>query len=637
MSWFPSIYDWRAISKSIIIIAFLLTGCTMRPFTHYLESPYYNPSNVGSEVEQVELGCLDLTEIKTLMKNGNPQQELPRLIYYNGTEVWDDNKADAYMNKLHNIFENALNSKFLACSQTQKSIGTSLLDQGKSDHQGLRITDTSSQEQAEAKRRDIFTKVLGQSDGVSVSYGRPASLALSARRVEELSAPSSAFSRLPERAQAAILALSAEFSDNWKDKTPDKAAGELLSALSPKGDTTFSESQRVELTISSAFNSAGVDDRLDYVAAYVIIPPLPKVLNRGFHLEESFLKSVRALSMGRRPNERRDWIEIDVNRAINQLKVRFEDVEKPQTIVAPLDLGTLQSSLGLTAEETATVAKHLGLNKITQTMQEVRTDKLSKEIERRSAWIDPERTMLRVTQRGHEAVSVAGTITQNITLHIPRGDLLLLRMETVEKDIKKNTGTPDKVSVSSVSVSNVMQPLYAAVDGLALIISTVRVAVPTVYPFIKEPNGYAMTIVEGPLHVRLWERRFSTFRLDASDLFANLSNTAKGKLAVMVEASGAVDYAQFASHEEAIKFRQQLGKSIGLQKVTSSDTAAVGIWLKIFPCADSKSGNRKEWKDEIERKDIAANDLLLGVEDFNGIRRGFLAEEINSSIKCPDN
>jgi hypothetical protein len=111
------------------------------------------------------------------------------------------------------------------------------------------------------------------------------------------SAPASAFVRLPDRAQASLLKLAGRFADNWKDKAPDRATGELLSSLSPKGDATFSESQRLEVAFSSALNSARVDDRIDYVAAYVIIPPLPKFLNRGSHLEERFLYLFRANSI----------------------------------------------------------------------------------------------------------------------------------------------------------------------------------------------------------------------------------------------------------------------------------------------------------------------------------------------------
>jgi len=47
------------------------------------------------------------------------------------------------------------------------------------------------------------------------------------------------------------------------------------------------------------------------------------------------------------------------------------------------------------------------------------TEKLLKELDRRSTWLNADRNLLRITHRGMEAVNIAGSFKGKVTLRIP--------------------------------------------------------------------------------------------------------------------------------------------------------------------------------------------------------------------------
>jgi hypothetical protein len=425
----------------------------------------------------------------------------------------------------------------------------------------------------------------------SISYDEPISLALSARILPD------------SKAEKAI---------SKPDSKPEKAISNVLEDASREIQPSFSEQQRIEITISTAINTAGIDDRIQYVSAYLVIPPFPRVTQGNFDLEETFIRYLRSYSLGRSPNRRLPMLRQDIRTALQDLTVHFSNVDSIQTKLKEFELGTLQSTLGISAEGGPSDDPSL---KVTPNAGSVRTEKLFKEIERRSVWLSSDRRLLRITQRGHEYVSVAGTVTETITLKIPRKPLLSLDFTDLT-DLKK--GSKDAIPPVPIYVKKGWQPVYRLVDGLVLIIGTARMVAPTRTPSLKEPNGYAYSVLHGPIPVRLWEYESTQhYRLDVYDLFASLQRKAIGELAVVVKVGAMIDYAQFHPIEKYRTFLSKLGHTIGLQKVIQNSKPDEA-WFRIVKCPAKGSVNEAE---------LTEKDVLLGLQEFDGSVRGFKTVE----------
>jgi hypothetical protein len=481
------------------------------------------------------------------------------------------------------------------------------------------------------------------SDRISLSYDEPIALALSGRKLP--SVQTGPFSNLPEQAQAALFSYAQAFAANKSSKPekvlPETAIADILQEVSRESHVPLSQFQQVEISISSALNTAGINDRIDYVSAYLIIPPFPRTVHGYFDLEHSLVREIRGHVAARSPNMRGRMIDHDVRTALDALTVHFTNVDSIQTRLASLDLGTFSTTAGITGEAGASVpispGAPLGV-KVTPRFEKTVTEKLLKEIERRSVWLSPDRRMVRITQRGHEAITVAGTITETITLHMPRRTRLILHLNN-QSDNSTDASPP-------ISITKDQQPIYQAVDALVLLVGTARIAVPTRSWWLKEPNGYAFTVVSGPFRMRLWEYQHDKkfYRLDAYDLFPDLQRTESGKLAVMIRFPGGdYDFALFDPPEEHRTFLSQLGKSIGLQRVKPSSRGYVGkdeqeAWFRIINCSkpDVPAVLR-----EVDENELGEKDVLIGLQDEDGTLRGFRPNEygdINtaSSPYCKD-
>lgn len=651
-------------------IALLMTittqGC--RTNTVYLDSPYALPNSPSdwAFIAKAESACLDFDKLKMLVGRGKQHGDLPWLIFAPEKPRTEKEhpdlekklldairanleRVDPYLRfscgplaenmRLREVLEKTGAGQKAAAHLTeygQKDLleGTNfpreatarwayLLGEVLEHHQGMRLRPlgTSSQESVERRRRKEFNglgvllSTLFMWDRISLSSDEPVALSLSTRNLDGVKV--SPFSSFPERTQKGLVNFGGQFTSNWKDKTPSEALQELMKAVTHT-DSVFSRTQKIELTISSAVNTAEVDDRLDYVSAYLIIPPFPTMTNQFFDLEGRLLQRIRAYTMGRIPRLRQDRIDGDIHRALMDLSVRFESVENIQTRLATLDLGTVQNTFGTTAGVSAPTGLPV-VPTISSNLQGVRTDKLLKEIDRRSVWLAPERNAIRITQRGHGAVSVAGTITESLSLRIPERDMLVVQV----KETKADASADVKQKKVKLSARNIGQPMYAAVDGLAVLIGTARMAIPAINPFKSEPNGYSMTILHGPYWIRLWENdsQIPQVRFDARGLFDHLEGKPKGKLAVMVETNGVRDFFRFGDDNSAQVFWQRLGSSIGLQKVKDSSP---GDWFRVVVC---NSGDGQIPPAEIDPKQLDPDDILLGVQDFDGTVRGFLPDE----------
>jgi hypothetical protein len=582
-----------------------------------LESPVDFAFEDLKKREEAECQPLE-TMVRALREQlmaGGIQEDLPRIIYPD----WQPTTHTRYVNSMMAEIELAVRK--MSCDGdviTQRGI-----DLLREDHSGLRlveqksggIPDSRNQIFAEAFDRELF--LPNGKNRLSASFRRPASLAMSTRKLEEVSAPAGAFGKLSDRAQASLFDLGGSVATRGRDKTPTEVVKDVLKVVSPTPDPTFAESQRVELTISTALNTGGTDDRLEYVSAYIIIPPVPRLTTRGLHFEEEFLRRLRSFTVGHHGEDRAALLPTDVARALDRVSIRFNEIEKPQTTPQSLNLGTLATTGGTSLELSGSPPGAPAV-KGTAKLEATRTDNLLKEIERRSTWIGPERTSLRVTQRGHEDVTVAGTIVQNLSLHVPRTSRLVMKV-VEDKDERKE-----------ISISNVFQPLYPRINGLGLIVATVRVAVPTRNPWVAGSSGYAMTVVERPFWFTVWETSTLTDRLQTGELFPGVAGSMTGDLAVVLKTATGTDSAQFATTEDRVTFLDEVMRvgrkgAFGLQKVGAEN--APEFWLRVIPCSKLKPDS-DGWGDRVDKVELSGSDHLFGVEDGKGKYRGFRIDEM---------
>jgi hypothetical protein len=604
---------WLTIVAAAVVGG--LPGCGLRPVTHYLESPvsFARSEPMKRAAQECRPKAAIVETLRERLGKDGAYGTLPFLIYAPERD-WNEAERVQHIASMMQTIEPLV--EMVACQE--RGIVELGIDRLREDHSGLRLTESAD---VPGARQRIFADALpglpGPSDRLSASFRRPASLAMSARQLEDVSAPATAFGKLSERAQASLFTLGGAVSTQGGDKTPAEVVKDVLGAVAPQADPTFSESQRVELTISAAVNTGGTDDRLEYVSAYVSIPAIPAVTTRGLHFEEEFLRRLQALTLGHHGVNRPELLAVDARRALGRVTIWFNEIEKPQITAQALDLGTLSSTGGVGLELSGTPTG-ASAAKGTAKLEATRTDKLLKEIERRSTWIDERRTMLRVTQRGHEDVTVAGTVVQNLSLHIPRSPRLLMQV------------VDDKGDKQALSVSNVFQPLYPKVTGLGFVVAVVRVASPTRNPWVAGPSGYAMTVVEGPVWISVWEASTTTDRLSVADLFPE-ADARVGKWAVVLKTADTTDAAQFGSAKDRLKFVDALARTgrkgeFGLQKVNLKGFPD-HRWLKIVPCTKLKVDS-DGWKDEIDKKSLDGTDYLLGLEDPTGRIRGFRADEM---------
>jgi hypothetical protein len=201
----------------------------------------------------------------------------------------------------------------------------------------------------------------------------------------------------------------------------------------------------------------------------------------------------------------------------------------------------------------------------------------------------------------------------------------------VAESVKPKPPAKEPPKYSKLTVNETKQPIYSTIDALGLVVSTVRISEPTRFSLVKEPDGQAMTVVEGPIWMRLWERRFATVRMEALDIFPGLKERREGKWALVVHrpVSKDQDIARFASADDAAKFVAELGRSYGLQKMKLKDSG--GTWLKLVTCVNTKTGEQSDKMPPAPTEDkLKSSDFLFGIEDFDGTYRGFLDNEMPS-------
>lgn len=282
----------------------------------------------------------------------------------------------------------------------------------------------------------------------------------------------------------------------------------------------YSPLQEIELTLSSVINSPDLLNRFDYMSTYLFIYPYPYPPNSSIDLKSEFWLRLRGILSLRNPTDKKESLRSDLNQAWKQMGVQIHSVEttvKKQTV----DFGQVErkATQGLTSkvEAGAQIGQPMGTvggeGKISLEGSSDLTvsvnEKLQRQLAQRSTWLNPERNLLRITQRGMEAVSLSGSIQEKIVLEIPAAYESIL---VIGKD-------GEKLEIDD----ELIQPLYSGVEAIAVTVGVVRQpfnlkrSAQEKFGLPDSADAYQVVQVMPPTSLQLWKWGREIYQVDTLD------------------------------------------------------------------------------------------------------------------------
>ena len=192
---------------------------------------------------------------------------------------------------------------------------------------------------------------------------------------------------------------------------------------------------------------------------------------------------------------------------------------------------------------------------LSSSMKTTVTEKLLKELDRRSTWLNANRNLLRITQRGMEAANIAGSFKEKVTLRIPQSFSPVHYFDLVADDIKiKSTSQPLYGTVPAVSVSlGVVREPYKVKRS-----ATEKFGLP------DSSDARYLVVVAEPVQLNLWQwdRAISGMSTDeiSIDYVPPLHSDRKAKLMYFHPGSGTQGPFFLAPNDE--KFFSHLRNSL---------------------------------------------------------------------------
>ena len=592
------IYQGIGVRKDLVAVVaigmllLLNTACVIQPTTTYIPTSWPK-SEIDKGIEMVKgqliPSCIDVDRMWA-MTTTYPEFNYLKLI-------WASRRNDFF-----DIIKSAATDAKVLCNAKKeydfdemwKRITVHILEK---DHEGL-ITKAVPMDQMQARLvcalgigkqnpvvdfsgDSLEVCLSGNKEKLAISIEDPAHFALSAREAPSEQEPGGVFARLQERAQAAVIEY-AKTSSLTKEqgqggKPEDKSVESLLKLLSPPQEPELLETQRVEFTVSSVLNSASVDDRLNYLSAYLFVPPFPGPPHMRISLEWELLKRFQAIMAGR-PNEKRlKYAPQDFRLILDEMRVRVEFLEKLETEAKSLDLGTLKSTSKLDVEAGATAAESIKIIKIAPGISSERTENIKPELDKRSVWIDENRSLVRVTQRGRAEANISGTITSVLTLKIPKTSLYEIGLE-------------DKKGLRLIPIE---QSLFKEVDALGVVLGTIRVGLPEPMFIIskREYDGIAYTHIERPVALRLKKFKLPKFALQLQDFDSAFMPSRKGNAdgeAILSLLSSEPLTRQAALFKNSESMRGFVDAVLVSEKLMLKKHPAKN-WYLVVPCKDNRA------------------------------------------------
>lgn len=277
------------------------------------------------------------------------------------------------------------------------------------------------------------------------------------------------------------------FSKSKREVTPaateeDKSSAQefdmltkLLKALGEKPSTkpkekNFEDSPVFDLRVSSVLNSPDSLDRFEYLTTYLYLYPFPGYFSTGADIVQEFWNRFKTLQRSRTKQQRINQRISDLLLSFQDLRVYIEATETTVNLSPTIELEnisrkgsdkaalpTLKPELSSAQAAKGSVSMELkGESSVETTV----TSKLSKQLDQRTVWLNDRRSLLRITQRGLEAINIAGTIKERVTLHVP----------TATKHIALWKIKDGKLSIDS----KIARPLYSDIEAVGITLAVVR-------------------------------------------------------------------------------------------------------------------------------------------------------------------
>ncbi len=366
---------------------------------------------------------------------------------------------------------------------------------------------------------------------LTVSKVRPASLSQSVKHpdLEPSSEKQPFFLRAADRGQQALVSLA---RDLLKKSCQTPAAAdckamnltnlkqvlEMLENQKPsEAVLPFEEVQKLELTTSSALNSPDPMNRLEYVTTYISFHQYPYPSNGAVVLEEEFWRRVREYLVVKPKAERQRAFHAVLDAVWADMRVRIDKVETTvvQTTheIAEVSREATQGvqmkpepSVELKGAVRGTIDTPIDVSSIVKTAV---TERLLKELDHRSTWLNSDRNVLRITERGMEAANIQGSVKEIVSLNIPKSMTNISYIDYRE---------------GTIEIRTVDQPLYSSIPAMAISLAVVREP----YKFkrsVSEKFGLAdssdaryIVVVADPVWLRLWHWTRILHELDISKI-----------------------------------------------------------------------------------------------------------------------
>jgi hypothetical protein len=299
---------------------------------------------------------------------------------------------------------------------------------------------------------------------------------------------------------------------------------QLIKLLDDQSDRTeikdFDQRQAFELILSSVLNSPDTANRLEYLTTYVYFYQYPYPSNGKIILEKEFWARFRAEQIAKVGPERKRALDATLEGVWRGMRVQIENVETTvQRSAHEIAQVSRESEQGVQAKvqpsiELGTVKGNLeSVIDVSSKLKTTVSEKLLRELDRRSTWLNSNRNLLRVTQRGLDAVNVAGMLKEQVTLRVPHSITPVPYVEVTKKGVGiKATG----------------QPIYSTVPAIAISVGVVREpykfkrAATEKYGLPDSSDAYYIVIVSEPVKLTLWkwDRIFNALNPDDLDVGA---------------------------------------------------------------------------------------------------------------------
>jgi hypothetical protein len=381
---------------------------------------------------------------------------------------------------------------------------------------------------------------------LTVSRERAASISPSVRRAEQAPAQAAgtksdnegqqelieylgklqvAFSAIPKcdglRSLEDIRACTAERSEQFKKLWESVKRAEPDKESDPDAFNPF---QTFELTLSSVLNSPDVVNRIDYLTTYLYFYQFPYPSNADVQLEDEYWQRFMAYHYLRHKEEDSLSLAGDLDAAWNAMRVEIDKINTTVAYAPLQEIAQVTRAAGQTVEIKPQPTVNLAGTiqgkvetpiTLTSDVKTTVTEKLMKELDRRSTWIYPNRNMLRITQRGMEAINVAGSFKDEVTLKIPAS----YQQRYVLDFEEQGDAGPKQLTLRALK-----QPLYSSVGAFIISLAVVREpyhfkrSASEKFGLADSADSYYIVSVAKPTVLPLWHWNRMIYQLDTDDI-----------------------------------------------------------------------------------------------------------------------